>query len=176
MQESSHKKEKEIEYIKKNITILGHSNATVEKVLYEKGQLFCPDATDHDFGYDPDEFHSKVGYDSFISLYKAHGGKALLYIDNDGKCTAIPAAGSLIFVRFPDNHRDCFTSKKPLTQADVAEIICVCGICHNWHLKVTEGKRRGLHNLNWIGIANNAYDQEVNDTLVKRLEGWLHHS
>ena len=162
------------EYIKKNIIILGRSNTTLEKILYEKGQLFCPEGVEHDFKYDPEEYYSKLDYDPFISLYKAHSEKPLLYIEENGKCTAIAAAGSLIFVRYPDNRKECLSDKKILTQAEVAEIICVCGICHNWHSKATKGKRRGLNNLNWIGIANNLYAQGKNqDTLMKRLEIWL---
>jgi hypothetical protein len=145
-----------IQYVADNIQLFGRPDGKIKKILDTEGKLFCPESVDYEFGHE-------------------HDGQPLLSFDNDGKCSVIPQAGTLIFVRFPDGRRECFESRKPLIQKEIAEAVCICGICRNVKShdpKIPSGKR-SLVNISWIGVANNLHKQDFPDTLAKRIAIWF---
>ena len=147
-----------ITYVQNHIFLLGRVGRKTENLLHNEGKLFCTGS-------------------AFTDDYETgdHGATPLLSFEADGKCTSIPSAGSFIFIRFPDNTRECFEYRKPLVQKEVAEAVCICGICHKWlnqRSKSGSGKRT-FGNSPWIGIANNRFDQNLPDTLAKRMDVWL---
>ncbi len=145
------------EYAKKHIALFGRHNQRTRDILNEQGALFCSQSV------------AKDDYETAI-----HGRTPLLSFEPDGKCSSMPTVGTLVFVRFPDNTADCFEYRKPLVQREIAEIVCICGVCHNWMRKRSKkgSGKRNWGRIPWIGVANNKFRQDIFGTLANRMETW----
>jgi hypothetical protein len=147
------------QYTVDHIRTFGRADKKIKELLNDEGQVFCPQSVDYKFS-------------------DAHDGQPFLEFDTHGKCSSIPQAGTLIFVRLPDGRRECFESNKPLIQKEIAEAVCICGICRDRKKNDPESTpgKRSIINVSWIGISNNLYNQDLPDTLAKRIDAWFHHA
>ena len=177
-----------MKYVDEHIEITSHFDPiNAEKLLSERGAFYCEDATNHQVGHPELTLGRPPTSEECEFMGCAqHDGKPLLSFEADGKCSSIPTSATLVFVRFPDGRIDFFEYGRPLVQMEIAEVLCLCGICHNrWQKRAADpttehdfvfkaGKKKNMYaGAEAYGLANRKYLQCHEDQLCNRYLGWI---